>query len=199
MKGRAPHLMDRRGKMNRRSIQLKHAVAEAAALTMLAVYVQEVRAQAPSQAAPAQRAQTSPNCSEAPVTYSTFDLSFAKRIVLETTTDVPKDGIREFAPQDSRWLMNVGPSDTRSGFRTGIIYIGSARSHEALKMSFVDISEYPVQVRWLNEKLLFGRVWWGRILSTDFILDVEKRHFIYEEMANYFGVANPCPKAGVNR
>lgn len=36
-------------------------------------------------------------------------------------------------------------------------------------------------VRWVNEKLLFMRAWWGRIMATDFVYDVEKEKMIYTE------------------
>jgi hypothetical protein len=36
-------------------------------------------------------------------------------------------------------------------------------------------------VKWVNEKLLFMRAWWGRIMATDFVYDVEKEKMIYTE------------------
>jgi len=36
-------------------------------------------------------------------------------------------------------------------------------------------------VRWVNEKLLFIRAWWGRIMGTDLVYDVEKEKMIYTE------------------
>jgi hypothetical protein len=36
-------------------------------------------------------------------------------------------------------------------------------------------------VRWVNEKLLFMRAWWGRIMGTDFIYDVERERMVYTE------------------
>ncbi len=36
-------------------------------------------------------------------------------------------------------------------------------------------------VRWLNEKLIFMRPWWGRIAATDLIFDVEQEKIIYAE------------------
>jgi hypothetical protein len=44
-----------------------------------------------------------------------------------------------------------------------------------------------------TKKLLFGRVWWGRIYSTDFIIDVEKEQFIYKQMAEYGEMIQPGP------
>jgi hypothetical protein len=49
-----------------------------------------------------------------------------------------------------------------------------------------------VEIHWLNEKLLYGSVWWGRTVSTDFVFDAEKRAFIYREMANYGELVQPC-------
>jgi len=41
---------------------------------------------------------------------------------------------------------------------------------------------FPTRVRWINEKLVFIRVWWGRILGTDLIFDTDRSEFIYKEM-----------------
>lgn len=37
------------------------------------------------------------------------------------------------------------------------------------------------EVKWINEKLLFMRPWWGRIAATDIIFDVERERVIYAE------------------
>jgi len=37
------------------------------------------------------------------------------------------------------------------------------------------------EVKWINEKLLFMRPWWGRIAATDLIYDVEAEKVIYAE------------------
>lgn len=36
-------------------------------------------------------------------------------------------------------------------------------------------------VRWLNEKLVFMRPWWGRIAATDLIFDAEREKIVYAE------------------
>jgi pimeloyl-ACP methyl ester carboxylesterase len=40
---------------------------------------------------------------------------------------------------------------------------------------------FPPSVSWVSEKLLYLRVWWGRVLGTDLIYDVEREEFVYEE------------------
>ncbi|MSP37119.1 MAG: hypothetical protein EXR70_01335 [Deltaproteobacteria bacterium] len=37
------------------------------------------------------------------------------------------------------------------------------------------------EVKWINEKLLFMRPWWGRIAATDLIYDVEAEKVIHSE------------------
>lgn len=44
----------------------------------------------------------------------------------------------------------------------------------------------------MNEKLLFMRVWLGRIVSLDLILDVEKGTLTYSDEANYSDLIQPC-------
>ena len=41
---------------------------------------------------------------------------------------------------------------------------------------------FPTRAHWINEKLIFIRVYWGRILGTDMIFDTDKNEFIYREM-----------------
>ena len=43
----------------------------------------------------------------------------------------------------------------------------------------------PIHPRWLNEKLIFVRVAWGRIAFSDVIFDVETRQIVYHEEARY--------------
>lgn len=38
------------------------------------------------------------------------------------------------------------------------------------------------EVRWVNDKLIFMRVWWGRIAATDMLFDVETEQVPYAEM-----------------
>jgi len=66
-----------------------------------------------------------------------------------------------------------------------VVLIRNLNKDAPITLSFFDHGRGGVQIHWLNEKLLYGSVWWGRVLSTDFIFDVEQRVFLYKEMANY--------------
>jgi len=56
-------------------------------------------------------------------------------------------------------------------------------------------------VKWINEKLLFMRPWWGRIAATDLIYDVEAEKVIYAESVTdaylaYQQFRESCPLVG---
>lgn len=56
-------------------------------------------------------------------------------------------------------------------------------------------------IKWINEKLLFLRPWWGRIAGTDIIFDVEKEKIIYAETVRdgslaYQQYRESCPQFG---
>ncbi len=52
-------------------------------------------------------------------------------------------------------------------------------------IQFLDHGSGYVSATWINTKLLFMRVWWGRIVATDLVFDVESRAFVYREMVNH--------------
>lgn len=57
------------------------------------------------------------------------------------------------------------------------------------------------ETRWINENLLFFRVWWGRIAATDVIFDVETEAVIRTESAEDGTIARDqalesCPLLG---
>lgn len=43
---------------------------------------------------------------------------------------------------------------------------------------------FVLDVRWINEKLLYIEVWWGRVLGSYYIFDVEKELVIHKEVIN---------------
>ena len=70
--------------------------------------------------------------------------------------------------QPSPWQFLVSIDNERDGF---------------FQILFKNVHSYT-DIKWINEKLLFIRVWWGRVLGTDLIVDVEKETIIYKEMVN---------------
>jgi hypothetical protein len=144
----------------------------------------------------AQATKDLPSCDAAKVTYSAFDASFADKIVVRKarSTELPvPTGEKKFSPQRARWLIVKEPNLMKPGPRPTTVSVSGTNSDSALlELSLIDHANGGTQTEWLNEKLLFVRVWWGRIVSTDLILDVEKMTFPYREMANYGEFTRPC-------
>ena len=71
--------------------------------------------------------------------------------------------------------MRAGPWNTR-------LYIfDSADTNRCVRVELLDHAGYEIRHHWLNEKMLFVRVPWGRIAWTDFILNTETLRFAYIE------------------
>jgi hypothetical protein len=81
--------------------------------------------------------------------------------------------------------MKPGPWTTR-------VYVGRTDSAPEVELRFIDETNGGVSAHWLNEKLIFGEVWWGRIYATDFMFDVEQNKFVYREMAHLGELMQPC-------
>jgi hypothetical protein len=84
------------------------------------------------------------------------------------------------SPNHAYWFA-VQESVTAEGRpRMTIISIFNERPGY-LQIMLKDNPRYEPQVKWINEKLLFVRVWWGRVLGDDLIIDVERETIIYRE------------------
>jgi hypothetical protein len=134
-------------------------------------------------------------CGDAKIRYSPFDATYSNRILLKSMAgsgDPQQTAAKKYSPQHTMWQAKVDADTMKAGPWTTSVYFGSDGSSEVLKLSLVDHASGGVQVDWLSEKLVFGRVWWGRISSTDFVLDLQKHQFIYREMAEYGDLIQPC-------
>jgi len=139
--------------------------------------------------------QELPKCGSARVHYTPFDDSYSGRIQINSPTSSDTQlSISEkvLSPQQTRWLTQALPDTMKPGPWTTRVYVGAGDSAPDVELRFVDESNGDANVRWLNEKLIFGEVWWGRIYATDFIFDVEQRKFSYREMAHFGELMEPC-------
>lgn len=83
----------------------------------------------------------------------------------------PKSGV--FSPNKGYYFVVEG------GRPTGTVNIYAEKDH-LIQVTFSNLYGL-LDVKWINEKLLFMRPWWGRIMGTDLIYDVEKETVIYAE------------------
>ena len=140
------------------------------------------------------RAQEPSKCGSTRVHYAAFDDSYSSRFQIKSPrldVQLPtKDKI--FSTQHTHWLIEALPDTMKSGPWTTRVYIGAKESAPEVELRFIDEANGGVSARWLNEKLIFGEVWWGRIYATDFIFDIEQQKYIYREMAHFGELTEPC-------
>ncbi len=136
-----------------------------------------------------------PKCGTARVQYTPFDDSYSGRIQINSPASSDTQlsaGEKVLSPQQTRWLTQVLPDTTKPGPWTTRVYLGIGKSSPDVELRFVNEANGGVDVHWLNDKLIFGEVWWGRIYATDFIFDLEQRKFTYREMAHFGELIEPC-------
>jgi len=136
-----------------------------------------------------------PKCSDASVQYTPFDEDYSQKIILRIAPHSGTSGPernKEYSPQHTAWISPNSPDYSRPGPWNTDVTIAAPAGSKVLQLALQDHASGGASIQWLNEKLLFGRVWWGRIYSTDFILDVEKGQFIYRQMAHYGEMIEPC-------
>jgi hypothetical protein len=141
------------------------------------------------------RAQEPTKCGSARVQYTPFDESYSSRFQIKAPTAMDTRLSRKhkiFSTQHTHWLIEALPDTMKAGPWTTRVYVGTRDSAPAVELRFIDETNGAVGARWLNEKLIFGQVWWGRIYATDFIFDVEQDKFVYREMAHFGELIQPC-------
>lgn len=112
--------------------------------------------------------------------HGSFDQRYADRISISRIVLVDVNGPMEISPNKAYWFsahypdrMKPGPYDFRADIYNERDYL--------VRLHVSDIGNYKTKLRWINEKLIYARVWWGRVKGVDFILDVESESIIYKE------------------
>ena len=112
-------------------------------------------------------------------------------VIKTIKTEKPKTG--KFSPNKSYFFVAEG------GRPNGKITIYAEKDH-LVQITFSELFGLS-DIKWINEKLLFMRPWWGRIAATDIIYDVEKEKVIYSEFVRdghiaYQQYQESCPIHG---
>jgi hypothetical protein len=81
-----------------------------------------------------------------------------------------------------RWLVQEKPDTMRDETWNTLFYIfNSANTNRCVRVELLNHASYDVRHTWLNDKMLFVEVYWGRIAWTDFVLNTETLRFAYIE------------------
>jgi len=80
-----------------------------------------------------------------------------------------------------RWLVEEKPDTMRNRpWNTQLYIFDQTSKNHCIRVALID-HDGRVDHTWLNDKMLFVRVWLGRIAWTDFVLDAETGRFVYLE------------------
>jgi hypothetical protein len=69
------------------------------------------------------------------------------------------------------------------GTSNSSVLVYSEKSH-LTRISFGEAKSIG-NVSWINERLLYMRIWWGRVAATDLVFDVEKESVVHAESVHW--------------
>lgn len=126
---------------------------------------------------------TSPDkWSEPRIYHSAFDEEFKNGIIISRVKVKYNDQLKkELSPNNAYWYHVQSAAYMKPGPYTTDILIYNERPY-LISLKLEEHSQYEPKIVWINEKLLYVEVWWGRILGTYIIFDVEKEQVITKEM-----------------
>jgi hypothetical protein len=127
-----------------------------------------------------------------PVSYSapsraSLDRLFIRRLTID---DSAAARIATFSKTNSPWgsrsvLCEPADARHRGPWTTRLYIFTGADTHQCIQVEARDHANGGVDYKWLNDRALFIRCWWGRIVSTDLVLDTETARFVYIQDCNY--------------
>jgi len=111
-----------------------------------------------------------------------FDKEFEKKILISRIKKGAEPDAKTYSRNQAYWFSVNQPDTTEPYPGTTKITVYNERDY-VITIKLVDhAAQYETKVEWVNEKLLHVRFWWGRILGTYFIYDVEKEEYVIREM-----------------
>lgn len=121
------------------------------------------------------------------------------RVVLETTSDIGGrfPSLRRFeeipSPYRTARALISRPDTTQQGPWTTVLTVrgNEVRSLDLL-ITFKDHGTGGVRARWLNEKLMWFRVWWGVVVATELLVNVEDAEILFFEESDYRQLLLSC-------
>jgi hypothetical protein len=96
---------------------------------------------------------------------------------VDRLAELPKE-----STNSSSRLVEEDPDTMHDGsWKTTLYIVDDVDTNHCVRVELTDHKSGGVKHEWLNDKILFVEVWWGRIAYTDFILNIETLRFLYIE------------------
>jgi hypothetical protein len=144
------------------------------------------------------------SCADQSVSYSDPDgVPLKDRVIVTKLSGRPKAVLNEMdkafkasSPQGVAAFNRVHVADTmKKGPWSNTVQVFTVSGPlYAWQIDLKDIHD-NAGLEWLNEDLIFIRVWWGRMVSTDLIFQLSTGTFIYAQEANYGALIQPCKRS----
>ena len=113
--------------------------------------------------------------------HSSFDSKFDEQIRIANSSWPTMSLQHNFSTNKAYWFGVIRPDTKKSGPWTTRIFINNEKDRP-VQIDIVNHGSYPVDIRWINEKLIYVQVWWGRVIGTYFIYDTESEKVLIKEM-----------------
>lgn len=88
------------------------------------------------------------------------------------------------SPNDAYWYRIEEPELSEKGIWNASVLVHNERE-DLIEISFRDHRSTGPVAKWINGKLLYLEIWWGRALGTSMIFDMEAKKFIHREMVHW--------------
>ena len=122
---------------------------------------------------------------EARIFQSPAEKPWSQRVVLEKKQGQSAIAEKIHSPNKAYWFCVSITDVTDSTPCTGKVTIYNEREY-LLELNILQMRcSWLPKAKWINEKLIYIRVWLGRVLAIDLIIDVEEETIIYKEMTHW--------------
>jgi len=117
--------------------------------------------------------------------HTPFDDTWSDWIVVRRTPLAQVANEKVFSPNKAYWYSATQQDTMKKGPYKLQIDIYNEREY-LVRLDMLNIyGNFKPHVKWINEKLLYVQVWWGRVKGVDLIFDVENERVIHKENINY--------------
>lgn len=126
---------------------------------------------------------TSPDQWKEPrIFHSAFQNEFKDRLEIgrDVFSIIPTE--QHWSPNKAYYYMILFPDTSKANCPWDTIVSIYNEKDYLVQIRIKDHSNSFPKIQWINEKLLYIEIWWGRVIGTYMIFDVEKEKTIYREM-----------------
>jgi hypothetical protein len=127
-------------------------------------------------------------CSEAKTNYFSPTPDREKHLSMSREANGAFDPSKKTTSQlgGNSWFVTVDPVYTEAPPWNTTIFVGRMGNDEPLlKIKVLDHGN-TLNVKWVTDRLLHINIWWGRFGMSDWIIDVDRKKVVYDELLNFY-------------